>query len=126
MVRDTRTAAVRQRVGVTIRVSGLDKEGNHLQEETMTCDISEEGISFYLRTTVWMSSYLKVKRLESEQGSEGSRTMIIRIKTESFGCQLVAARFDSEHYPLRLPVVALLQEFKVFYQTASLRCRSTQ
>jgi hypothetical protein len=94
MLRDSRTATARQKVRLDLRVKGLDIQGKPFQEETQSYDVSEEGISFCLRTPIWISSHVTIEKLLPGQSPEILSAMVIRIKTEAIDSQSVAARFD--------------------------------
>jgi hypothetical protein len=70
--------------------------GQFFTERTETHDISETGISFYLRTPVWIDTHLTITIANS--GLFGllhtTAAKVVRVHFDSFGRQLVAARFD--------------------------------
>ena len=94
MPRDSRTAAARQKISLDLRVTELDIQGNPFHAVTQSYDVSEEGISFSLRTPIWINSHVTIETLQPGMNPEVRSTMIIRIKTESVDTQTVAARFD--------------------------------
>jgi PilZ domain-containing protein len=71
-------------------------DGESFSERTDTHDISETGISFYLKTPVWVDTHLTIKIASS--GIFGRlRTLtakVVRVQVDAFGRQFVAARFD--------------------------------
>lgn len=77
-------------------ISGVDVAGAKFQEESQTIDLSETGIAFYLKTSVWMDTHLNLEILESP--SLGSKSLlkakIVRFGKPADGKRFVAARFD--------------------------------
>src|SRR5215813_11831662 len=65
-------------------------------EQTETDDISESGISFYLKTPVWVDSHLTIiiasSTLFGPLCSVGAK--VVRVQIDTAGRQLVGARFD--------------------------------
>lgn len=96
MPKEIRHAAVREKENSKLLVKGLDTHGVTFSEETVTHDISETGVSFYLRTPIWVDTLLAVKvRNSSLFGSVyETRAKVVRVKLEPDGRQFVAARFD--------------------------------
>ena len=94
--RETRHSAIREKENSKLVVKGLDNLGVTFTEETVTHDISETGISFYLKTPIWVDTLLALKvRNSSVFGPVyETRAKVVRVKIEPDGRQFVAARFD--------------------------------
>ena len=77
-------------------ISGVDVTGAKFQEESQTINISETGIAFYLKTSVWMDAHLNLEVLSSPTLGPKSllKAKVVRFETPSGGQRLVAARFD--------------------------------
>jgi len=95
MPRDGR-AAVRQKERAKVVITGVDASGLAFEERTEACDISEEGLSFYLSRPLWISSHLTAEMVSSSifASSHVTRAMVVRIQTDPSGKQFVAARFN--------------------------------
>jgi PilZ domain-containing protein len=65
-------------------------------EQTETHDISESGISFYLKTPVWVDSHLTIIIASSTLFGRlcSVSAKVVRVQVDTAGRQLVAARFD--------------------------------
>jgi len=65
-------------------------------EQTETHDISESGISFYLKTPVWVDSHLTIIIASSTLFGRlcSVSAKVVRVQVDATGRQLVAARFD--------------------------------
>ena len=48
-------------------ITGIDVTGTKFQEESQTIDVSETGIAFYMKTSVWMDAHL-VERVDDALG----------------------------------------------------------
>ena len=88
--------AVREQESSALVISGVDVTGAKFQEETQIIDVSETGIAFYLKTSVWMDAHLNLEILSSP--SLGAKS-VVKAKVVRFGRpagdkRLVAARFD--------------------------------
>ena len=88
--------AVREPEASTLVISGVDVTGAKFQEESQAIDVSETGIAFYMKTSVWMDAHIDIEILSSP--SLGT-TSLLRAKVVRFGRpagdkRLVAARFD--------------------------------
>ena len=96
MARQARGRAPRESEQSQVVVTGIDVKGNPFQEETQTVDISESGISFYLKTTIWMDSHLTLKISSSSFFQAGSvmKAKVVRIQNEPSARKLVGVRFD--------------------------------
>ena len=94
--RETRHTAAREKEASKLLVKGLDTHGVTFTEETVTHDISESGVSFYLRTPIWVDTLLALKVRNSALfgPSYECRAKVVRVKMEPDGRQFVAARFD--------------------------------
>ena len=77
-------------------ISGVDITGAKFQEESQTIDISETGIAFYLKTSVWMDAHLNLEIFSSPSLGPKSllRAKIVRFGKPAEGKRFVAARFD--------------------------------
>jgi hypothetical protein len=88
--------AVREPESSALVISGVDATGAKFQEESQTIDVSETGIAFYMKTSVWMDAHLNLEILSSP--SLGPKCLL-KAKVVRFGAlagdkRLVAARFD--------------------------------
>ena len=88
--------AVREQEASKLSVSGVDINGKQFQEESNTIDISEDGISFYLKATVWMDAHLTLEiRSSTLLGpSSVSKAKVVRFGKEVDGGRFIGARFD--------------------------------
>ena len=77
-------------------ISGVDVTGAKFQEESQTINLSETGIAFYMKTSVWMDSHLNLEVLSSPSLGPKSllRAKVVRFGTPTDGKHFVAARFD--------------------------------
>jgi hypothetical protein len=77
-------------------ISGIDVTGAKFQEESQTIDVSETGIAFYMKTSVWMDAHLNLEVHSSPSLGLKSllKAKIVRFGTVSSGKRFVAARFD--------------------------------
>jgi PilZ domain len=88
--------ATRQEDISKVLVKWTDPDGKALIEKTDTRDISETGISFYLRTPIWLDTHLTLTigssllfgRLHTVTAK------VVRVQTDASGQQLIGARFD--------------------------------
>ena len=96
MTRQARGRAQRELEQTEILVVGNDVKGEPFQEETRTIDISETGISFYLKTPIWMDSHLTLKIPFSNlfEGDSMRKAKVVRMQNESSGKKLIGVRFD--------------------------------
>jgi hypothetical protein len=96
MAKQARGRAPREIEQTQILVIGNDVMGKPFQEETQTLDISESGVSFYLKTSIWMDSHLTLKIPSSSvfEADSMMKAKVVRIQNESSGKKLVGARFD--------------------------------
>jgi hypothetical protein len=89
-------AAIRSREPSKLLVKFLDAGGKSFTEQTETHDISETGVSFYLKAQVWVDTHLAITIASS--GLFGrlhtATAKVVRVQAEPSGRQLVAARFD--------------------------------
>ena len=88
--------AVRERENSKLLIKCADSNGKSFTERAETHDISETGISFYLKNPVWVDTHLTITIASSSLfGHLHTVTAkIVRIQTDPSGRQLVAARFD--------------------------------
>ena len=88
--------AVREPESSALVISGIDITGAKFQEESQTIDLSETGIAFYMKTSVWMDAHLNLEILSSP--SLGPKCLlkakVVRFGTPASGKRVVAARFD--------------------------------
>ena len=96
MAKSAKGRAARENEGAKLTVKGLDAKGNEFQEETKTIDISESGVSFYLKTPIWMDSHMNLEiRSSSIFGPLcHMKAKVVRLRAESSGRQHIGARFD--------------------------------
>jgi len=96
MARQDRGRAPREVEQAQILVIGNDLMGRPFQEEAQTLDISESGISFYLKTSIWMDSHLTLKIPSSSlfEADSMMKAKVVRMQNESSGKKLIGARFD--------------------------------
>jgi len=89
-------SAARQEEDSKILVKWKDTEGNAFTEKTVTRDISETGISFYLEGQIWLDTHLALTIGSSSLFGRLHTTAakVVRIQTDASGRQLVGARFD--------------------------------
>jgi PilZ domain-containing protein len=73
-----------------------DANGELFTERAETHDLSDSGISFYLKTPVWVDSHLTITIASSELFGRLSsvNAKVVRVQVDPAGRQLVAARFD--------------------------------
>jgi len=90
------TRSVRAREISKILVKCFDTAGKSLTERSETYDISETGISFYLKSPVWVDTHLTITVASSSLFGRLYTTTakVIRVQVEPSGKQFVAARFD--------------------------------
>ena len=88
--------AVREQESSVLLISGVDLTGAQFQEESQTIDISETGISFYLKTPVWMDAHLNLEIRSSPSLGPNAllKAKVVRFGIPAGGKRLVAARFD--------------------------------
>jgi hypothetical protein len=96
MAKQVRGRAPREEEHVSIIVAGNDAKGDLFQEETQTVDMSESGISFYLKTPIWMDSHLTLKiQFSSLFGVDTViRGKVVRMQDETSGRKLIGVRLD--------------------------------
>ncbi|MFN8006455.1 MAG: PilZ domain-containing protein [Terriglobia bacterium] len=88
--------AVRTHEDSKLLIKWTNVDGIQMTEQSVTNDISENGISFYLKTPVWLDTHLIITIGSSElfgrlQTLNGK---VVRIQTDPSGNQLVGVRFD--------------------------------
>ena len=95
MITDNR-GATRAQENSQLLVKCFDASGNWFTERTETHDISETGISFYLKNQVWVDTHLSITIASSSLFGRLHTTTakVVRVRADSSGRQLVAARFD--------------------------------
>jgi len=89
-------SASRQKEDSKVLVKWADSEGNAFTEQTDTRDISETGISFYLKTPIWLDTHLSLTIGASVLFGRLHTTSakVVRVQTDASGRQVVGARFD--------------------------------
>jgi hypothetical protein len=90
------TNTIRIKEQSKLLVKCFDANGESFSEQTETLDISETGISFYLKTSVWVDTHVNIKIASSNLFGR-LRTLtakVVRVQVDAAGKQLVAARFD--------------------------------
>lgn len=92
----TDQTATRQEEGSKVLVKWTDSEGNSFTEKTETRDISETGISFYLKTPIWLDTHLTLTIGASSLFGRlhTASAKVVRVQTDASGRQIVGARFD--------------------------------
>ena len=90
------SGAVRARENSKLLVKCFDADGRSITEQTETYDISETGISFYLKSPVWVDTHLTITITSSRLLGRLYTTTakVSRVQVEPSGKQFVAARFD--------------------------------
>jgi hypothetical protein len=93
MPRDT---ADREKENSQLLVKWVDEAGAKFVERTETHDISQTGISFYLKAPIWVDTHLTITIASSTLfGRLHTKTAkVVRIQTDASGRQLIGARFD--------------------------------
>jgi len=88
--------AVREQEASELAISGVDINGKEFSENTGTINISDTGIAFYLRTTVWMDAHLTMEISSSQLFGPSSmiKAKVVRFGSEVSGRRFVGARFD--------------------------------
>jgi len=77
-------------------ISGVDVTGAQFQEVSQTIDISDTGIAFCLKTSLWMDTHLTLEISSSPMLGPKSllKAKVVRFGTRLEGKQVIAARFD--------------------------------
>jgi hypothetical protein len=90
------SGAIRARENSKLLVKCLDAAGNSFTERTETHDISETGISFYLKNQVWVDTHLTITIASSNLFGRlhTASAKVVSVKADPSGRQLVAACFD--------------------------------
>jgi len=86
----------RERENSKLFIKGVDSNGKVFSEHTETYDISETGVSFFLRNPIWVDTHLTVEITSSEffDSSQPVGAKVVRVRVDPSGRQFVAARFD--------------------------------
>ena len=96
MAKDNPSSTRRIKENSQLFVKCVDDNRKSFTEQTKTHDISESGISFYLKTPVWVESDLTItiasSTLFGPLCSVGAK--VVRVQVDTVGRQLVGARFD--------------------------------
>jgi len=73
-----------------------DANGASITECTQTNDISENGISFFLKSPIWLDTHLTITIASSELFGHLHKVTgkVVRIQTDPAGKQLIGVRFD--------------------------------
>jgi hypothetical protein len=95
MVKNDSTA-LRERDDSKLLVKWTDIDGHAFTESTETHDISETGISFYLKSPIWIDTHLNLTIASSSLFGrlQTKCAKVVRIQTDALGRQLVGARFN--------------------------------
>lgn len=90
------SGAIRERENSKLLVICLDAAGDTFAEQTQTHDISETGISFYLKNQVWVDTHLNITIASSNLFGRlhATAARVVRVQTDPSGRQLVGVRFD--------------------------------
>ncbi|MEW5978957.1 MAG: PilZ domain-containing protein [Acidobacteriota bacterium] len=91
-----KSAAAREQENSKLLVRWTDSQGISFSEGTQTHNISETGISFYLKAPMWLDTHLSLTIADSQLFGH-LRTLtakVVRVRTDAQGQQLVGARFD--------------------------------
>ena len=90
------SGAFRARENSKLLIKCSDADGKPITEQSETYDISESGISFYLKTPVWVDTHLTITIASSNLFGRLHTTTakVIRVQVDPSGKQFVAARFD--------------------------------
>lgn len=77
-------------------VKWADSSGKPFAEQTETHDISETGVSFYLKSPIWVDTHLHLTIASSDLFGRLHKTTgkVVRIQADAQHRQLVAVRFD--------------------------------
>ncbi len=88
--------APRAKENSKLLIKWVDAEGTLVTEKTETHDISESGISFYLKKPIWVDTHLTLKIASSDLFGHlhTATAKVVRVNRDASGSQLVAARFD--------------------------------
>jgi hypothetical protein len=89
-------SAVREKDQSQLLIKWVDEAGSKFVERTKTHDISQTGISFYLKAPIWVDTHLTITIASSVLfGRLHTKTAkVVRIQTDASGGQLIGARFD--------------------------------
>ena len=90
------SGAARTNENSVLLIKWTNADGVSLSEQSQTHDISVNGISFYLKTPVWLDTHLIITIGSSELfGRLHTLTgKVVRIQTDALGRQFVGVRFD--------------------------------
>ena len=80
---------------VTIIVNGDDPKGHPFEEQTESINISSVGISFFLKNSITLRSFISIQLSKSDQFGYLSRVsaVVVRVETISPEKYMVAAEF---------------------------------
>ena len=92
----TGSGTVRRRENSKLLIKWVDVNGVSLTERSQTNDISEDGISFYLKTSIWLDTHVHITIASSELFGHLHKLTgkVVRVQSEPSGEQLVGVRFD--------------------------------
>jgi hypothetical protein len=90
------SGAARTNENSILLIKWTNADGVSLSEQSQTHDISVNGISFYLKTPVWLDTHLIITIGSSELfGRLHTLTgKVVRIQADALGRQFVGVRFD--------------------------------
>jgi hypothetical protein len=88
--------AIRAQENSKLLIKWADANGQSISEQTETHDISETGISFYLKNSMWVHTHLTLRIASSSLFGRlhTATAKVVRVQIDPFAGQLVAARFD--------------------------------
>jgi hypothetical protein len=97
MANDNPTSTRRIKENSELFVKCVDANRKSFTEQTKTHDISESGISFYLKTPVWVDSHFTITIASSTLFGRlcSVSAKVVRVQVDTAGRQFVGARFDS-------------------------------
>lgn len=88
--------ATREQEVSKLTITGVDINAKEFQEDSEIIDISDTGITFLLKTTVWMDAHLTIQIHSSSLFGPSSvqKAKVVRFGKEINGRRFVGARFD--------------------------------
>lgn len=89
-------ASARETESSKLLVKWVDLEGTSFTERTETYNISETGISFYLKTPIWVDTHVSLTIASSSLFGRLHviSAKVVRLQQDPYGRILVGARFD--------------------------------
>ncbi len=88
--------AVREQEDSVLSIAGVDVTGSQFEEQSQTVDISDTGIAFYLKASVWMDAHISLEIRSSPLLGPRSilKAKVVRFGRPVDGLRLIGARFD--------------------------------